>query len=50
MAAYADERVFSQNENGQFCWRFDVYPNLRTIHHVAGGAFFVTGHAIQAHI
>jgi flavin reductase (DIM6/NTAB) family NADH-FMN oxidoreductase RutF len=43
VAAYADERVFS---NGH--WHFDGYPDLRTIHHVAGGHFFATGESHQA--
>lgn len=34
VAAWADERVFS---NGR--WHFDGHDELRTIHHVAGGAF-----------
>jgi flavin reductase (DIM6/NTAB) family NADH-FMN oxidoreductase RutF len=50
VAAYADERVFSQNKNGQFRWHFEGHDDLRTIHHVAGGAFFATGAAIQATI
>jgi len=41
--AYADERVFS---NGR--WHFDGHDKLRTIHHIAGGAFFATGTALQA--
>jgi flavin reductase (DIM6/NTAB) family NADH-FMN oxidoreductase RutF len=53
VAAYADERVFSQNETGQFRWHFDgydqeTYDKLRTIHHVAGGSFFATGEVHQA--
>jgi flavin reductase (DIM6/NTAB) family NADH-FMN oxidoreductase RutF len=48
VSAYADERVFS---NGR--WHFEgddqeTLDKLRTIHHVAGGAFFATGQAIQA--
>lgn len=44
VGAWADERVFS---NGR--WHFELAsPDLRTIHHVAGGQFFVTGQAIQA--
>lgn len=42
VAAWADERVFS---NGR--WQFDGHDELRTIHHVAGGAFFTTGEAFQ---
>lgn len=50
VAAYADERVFSDGH-----WHFEgydqeEYDKLRTIHHVAGGAFFATGRAIQANI
>lgn len=43
MAAHADERVFS---NGR--WHFDGHDELRTIHHVAGGAFMAIGEAFQA--
>lgn len=43
VAAYADERVFSDGK-----WHFEGYDDLRTIHHVAGGAFFVTGESCQA--
>jgi flavin reductase (DIM6/NTAB) family NADH-FMN oxidoreductase RutF len=44
VGAWADERVFS---NGR--WHFDLAPpGMRTIHHIAGGQFFVTGQAIQA--
>lgn len=43
VVAYADERVFS---NGR--WHFDGHDDLRTIHHVAGGAFFTTGETFQA--
>jgi len=48
VAAYADERVFSQGEDGQFHWHFEGYDDLRTIHHVAGGSFFATGEVHQA--
>lgn len=41
VVAYADERVFSQNEHGQYRWHFEGHDDLRTIHHVAGGFFFV---------
>lgn len=44
-AAYADERVFS---NGR--WHFEEHDELRTIHHIAGGAFFATGTVLQANI
>ncbi|HQR50151.1 MAG TPA: flavin reductase family protein [Methylophilaceae bacterium] len=40
VAAQADERVFS---NGR--WHFDGHDELRTIHHVAGGAFLSSGEA-----
>ena len=44
VGAWADERVFSAGR-----WQFDASPDdLRTIHHVAGGQFFVTGAAAQA--
>ena len=43
VAAQADERVFSDGH-----WHFEGHDNLCTIHHIAGGAFFVTGAAIQA--
>jgi flavin reductase (DIM6/NTAB) family NADH-FMN oxidoreductase RutF len=42
VTAWADERVFS---NGR--WHFNGHDDLRTIHHVAGGAFFATGEAFQ---
>jgi len=43
LAAWADERVFSQGR-----WHFDTAADeLRTIHHVAGGQFLVTGEAVQ---
>lgn len=43
VAAHADERVFSDGH-----WHFEGHDELRTIHHIAGGAFFATGVAIQA--
>jgi hypothetical protein len=48
VAAHADERVFSDGH-----WHFEGHDQetldkLRTIHHIAGGAFFATGVAIQA--
>jgi flavin reductase (DIM6/NTAB) family NADH-FMN oxidoreductase RutF len=48
LAAYADERVFSDGH-----WHFEgndqeTYDKLRTIHHVAGGSFFATGEVHQA--
>ena len=50
VAAYADERVFTDGH-----WHFEGHDQetldkLRTIHHVAGGAFFATGATIQASI
>jgi len=45
VAAYADERVFSAGH-----WHFDGHEQLRTLHHVAGGAFFATGAALQAEL
>ena len=50
VAAYADERVFSQNKDGQFRWHFEEHDDLRTIHHVAGGSFFATGEVYQAQV
>lgn len=42
-SAWADARVF---ENGR--WQFDQAPDaLRTIHHVAGGHYLVSGKGIQ---
>jgi flavin reductase (DIM6/NTAB) family NADH-FMN oxidoreductase RutF len=43
VSAQADERVFSDGH-----WHFEGFDDLRTIHHIAGGAFFATGEAIQA--
>lgn len=43
VAAQADERVFSDGR-----WDFTNHDDLRTIHHVAGGAFFATGESVQA--
>lgn len=45
VAAYADERVFTDGH-----WHFEGYDDLRTIHHIAGGAFFATGTALQASV
>lgn len=42
-AAWADERVFRQGR-----WHLDTAPDeLRTLHHVAGGAFIVAGAMVQ---
>lgn len=44
MAAQADARVFSEGR-----WHFaPEHDALRTIHHVAGGAFLVAGDTVQA--
>lgn len=43
VAAQADERVFSDGH-----WHFAGHDALRTLHHIAGGAFFATGEALQA--
>lgn len=43
LAAQADERVFA---NGR--WLADAPTELRTLHHQAGGAFFVAGETVQA--
>ena len=41
--AWADNRVFRKGH-----WHFDDAPDaLRTIHHVAGGQFLVTGEVVQ---
>jgi flavin reductase (DIM6/NTAB) family NADH-FMN oxidoreductase RutF len=40
VAAQADDRVFDGSR-----WRFDD-DTLRTLHHVAGGAFFATGNTV----
>jgi flavin reductase (DIM6/NTAB) family NADH-FMN oxidoreductase RutF len=42
VAAWADERVFS---NGR--WHFEGHDELRTIHHVAGGAFMTVSDTFQ---
>ncbi len=44
IGAWADDRVFRGGR-----WRFDeVSDDWRTIHHVAGGQFFVTGMAVNS--
>lgn len=48
VAAWADDQVFSQNNDGQFRWHFEGHDELRTIHHVAGGAFMTIGEAFKA--
>ncbi|TAK80478.1 MAG: flavin reductase family protein [Aquabacterium sp.] len=42
VAAHADARVFAQGR-----WRADVPQELRSIHYVAGGAFFATGEGFE---
>ncbi len=43
VAAQADARVFSEGR-----WHFDsAPPGLRTLHHVAGGAFLLPGETVQ---
>ena len=45
VAAQADDRVFAQGR-----WHYDdsTDPSLRTLHYVAGGAFFAIGEAFEA--
>jgi len=44
IGAWADERVFSQGR-----WHFEeAAPELRSLHHVAGGHFYAVGEAVQA--
>lgn len=43
LAAQADERAFAHGR-----WRPDAPAGLRTLHHQAGGAFFVAGETVQA--
>lgn len=45
VAAYADKRVFSDRR-----WHFEGHDDLRTVHHVASGEFFVTGAAVKSSI
>lgn len=42
VAAWADDRVFSDGR-----WHFEGHDDLRTIHHVAGGAFLTIGEAFS---
>ncbi|HYN54469.1 MAG TPA: flavin reductase family protein [Methylotenera sp.] len=42
VAAHADDRVFSDGR-----WHFDGHDELRTIHHIAGGAFMAIGEAFK---
>lgn len=41
-AAWADPRAFSAGR-----WDFDGHDELRTLHHVAGGAYFTPGSMVQ---
>jgi flavin reductase (DIM6/NTAB) family NADH-FMN oxidoreductase RutF len=42
VAAWADPRVFSEGH-----WHFDTAPEeLRSLHYVAGGQFYVTGESL----
>ena len=44
IAAWADERVFGQGH-----WHFeDAPPELRSLHHVAGGHFYAIGEPVNA--
>lgn len=43
LAAQADQRVFAHGR-----WRPDAPTELHTLHHQAGGAFFVAGETVQA--
>jgi flavin reductase (DIM6/NTAB) family NADH-FMN oxidoreductase RutF len=44
IGAWADERVFSQGR-----WHFEnAPPELRSLHHVAGGHFYAIGEAVQS--
>ena len=45
VAAQADTRVFS---HGRWHYADDTDPRLRTLHYVAGGAFFAIGEAFEA--
>ncbi|MGV3582555.1 MAG: flavin reductase family protein [Methylophilus sp.] len=42
VVAYADDRVFT---NGH--WHFEGHDDLRTLHHIAGGAFLTSGNPIK---
>lgn len=42
VAAWSDERVFSDGR-----WHFEGHDELRTIHHVAGGAFMTVSDTFQ---
>ncbi|WKB54023.1 flavin reductase family protein [Eleftheria terrae] len=45
VAAWADDRVFA---NGHWLYDQQTDPALRTLHYVAGGAFFTIGEAFDA--
>ena len=50
MALFANKRIF-ENMRWHFEWHDqETLDKLRTIHHIAGGAFFATGAAIQSTI
>jgi len=42
VAAWADDRVFSDGH-----WHFEGHDELRTLHHVAGGNFFMPGECLK---
>jgi flavin reductase (DIM6/NTAB) family NADH-FMN oxidoreductase RutF len=44
VAAWADDRVWVANR-----WRFDdaAAPGMRSIHHIAGGTYFVSGETVR---
>lgn len=46
VAAWADKRVFA---DGHWQYSEATDPALRTLHYVAGGHFFATGEAFEAH-
>ncbi len=43
VAAQADERVFSEGR-----WHFEGHDDLRTLHHIAGGQFLISGESLNA--
>ncbi len=44
VGAWADSRVF---QNGRWCFE-TAAPELRSLHHIAGGRFYATGEALDA--
>lgn len=42
VAAWADDRLFSEGR-----WHFEGHDELRTLHYIAGSAFFATGEAVS---